>query len=183
MQPVKKWISLLFFSMVALTSMAQHYIPIDPGSSIKFTIRNLGIGVTGSFTGIKGEIVFNEVDLVHSSFMVSVDTKTIDTDIKARDNHLREEAYFDVARYPTMSFTSRKIVAQPGAGNYQVSGILQIKGVSREISFPFTTTQVEGGLIFKGNVKINRRDFGVGGKSLILSDNLTINLAVMARKN
>ncbi|MEN9298602.1 MAG: hypothetical protein RLZZ429_915 [Bacteroidota bacterium] len=161
---------------------AQRFSPIDAGSSVNFTIKNLGLNVTGKFTGLSGSIIFDPDNLSESKFSVSVNASSIDTDIKARDNHLKKEDYFYVERYPRISFIS-KTITKEGAGQYKVSGILEIKGTSKEIDFIFTTNLITEGYVFKGGFKINRRDFKVGGKSLILSDQLLVNLSVVAQKN
>lgn len=179
---MQKILLVALFSWMSLGVISQTYTPVDKGSSINFTIKNLGIAVTGKFTGLTGTIQFNPTDLSVSSFSVSVNAETVNTDIKARDNHLKKEDYFHVERFPRISFISRKIELI-SAGQYNISGILEIKGIKKEISFPFTTIPSVDGLVFKGGFRINRRDFKVGGKSLILSDNLTVNLSVFAQKN
>ena len=73
---------------------AQRFSPIDAGSSVNFTIKNLGLNVTGKFTGLSGSIIFDPNNLSESKFSVSVNASSIDTDIKARDNHLKKEDYW-----------------------------------------------------------------------------------------
>lgn len=73
---------------------AQKFTPIDPESSVNFTIKNLGINVTGKFTGLSGLINFDPANLAESKFSVSVNAGTVDTDIKARDNHLKKKIIF-----------------------------------------------------------------------------------------
>jgi polyisoprenoid-binding protein YceI len=62
-------------------------------------------------------------------------------------------------------------------------GVITIKNVSREISFPFTHTSKDDGILFKGDFKLNRKDFGVGGNSFSLSDEVSIELSIFAKKN
>lgn len=167
----------LFFQL-----SAQRFIPIDNGSTVSFTIKNLGINVTGKFSGLTGNIIFDPANLSASQFAVSVNSATVDTEIKARDNHLRKEDYFHVEKYPKISFMSKSITAL-GAGQYTVTGTLEMKGIVKEISFPFTVNPANEGYVFKGGFRINRRDFKVGGRSLILSDQLSVNLSVLTQKN
>lgn len=182
MYTMRKTVLVFLLSFIGLSLAAQTYTPIDKGSSVNFSIKNLGISVIGKFSGIAGTIFFNPNDLSVSSFSVSVNAGTIDTDIKARDNHLKKEDYFHIEKYPRIGFISKKIELV-SAGQYKISGILEIKGIKKEIDFLFTTIPATEGIVFKGVFKINRRDFKVGGKSLILSDNLTVNLSVLAQKN
>ena len=107
----------------------------------------------------------------------------MDTDIEARDNHLRKEEYFDVEKYPKISFKSTKVTTTNKEGYLFIFGIITIKNVSKEISFPFTQTSKDGGILFEGEFKLNRRDFGVGGKSFSVADDLTVELSIFARKN
>jgi len=179
---MKKVFLILFFTLVFFQLFAQRFLPIDNGSVVGFTIKNLGVNVTGKFTGLTGNIVFDPSNLSASQFAVSVNSASVDTDIKARDNHLRKEDYFHVERFPKISFISKNITAT-GAGQYIVTGTLEIKGVVKEISFPFTANPSDNGYVFKGGFRLNRRDFKIGGKSLILSDQLLVNLSVIAQKN
>lgn len=170
---------ILFLCLSDLGS-AQDYTPVDKRSNIKFSIKNFAVNVNGSFQGLAGMIHFNEQDLSGSFCNVRVDAKTVNTGINARDNHLRKSDYLDVQQFPVISFVSDKITESDKQGQYQMTGKLTIKGHSREISIPFSVQKEQEGLRFSGSVGINRRDFSVGGSSLILSDNLVISLVVFA---
>jgi polyisoprenoid-binding protein YceI len=159
---------------------AQDYVPVDKRSNIKFTIKNFAVNVNGRFQGLAGTIHFTEKDLPGSFCKVKVDANTVNTGINARDNHLRKPDYFDVRQFPVISFDSDKITESGKPGQYLLNGKLTIKGHSREISIPFTVQKEQDGLVFTGRVEINRRDFSVGGSSLILSDNLVVSLEVFA---
>jgi polyisoprenoid-binding protein YceI len=177
---MKKIASLLTIVMVANLAMAQ-YKPVDNGSSIHFTIKNFGIGTGGSFTGLLGDIKFDINDLVGANFNVSIDANSINTGNETRDNHLRQETYFDVKNYPRISFVSTKITNSTKAGVLFVSGKLTIKNQSKDVSFPFTATPSGNGYLFKGTFNIDRKDFGVGGTSTI-SNNLEIQLNILSIK-
>ncbi len=168
------------FLCLSYLGNTQDYLPIDESSNIKFAIKNFSVNVSGSFQGLRGTIHFNEQDLPGSFCKVSVDAATVNTGIKSRDNHLRKPDYFDVQQYPKISFVSVKISAAKLPGDYLMTGILTLKGHSREISFPFTVQHEKEGLRLTGTTKINRRDFSVGGSSLILSDNVLITISVFA---
>ena len=68
-------------------------------------------------------------------------------------------------------------------GYLYLYGIITIKNVSKEISFPFTQKDKDGGILFEGEFILNRRDFGVGGKSFSVADDLSVELSIFARKN
>ena len=175
------------FTAIALfcvvTAFGQNYTPTDAGSKVRFVIKNFGINTGGTFEGLAGSVVFDPANLAGASFNVSVDAKTVDTDMEARDNHLRKEEYFDVEKYPKVSFRSTKITTTNKDGYLFMFGVITIKNISKEISFPFKQTSKDGGILFDGEFKLNRLDFGVGGKSFSMSDELNVELSIFAKKS
>ena len=178
---MKKTPFILLLLAIVNFGFAQ-YKPVDQGSSIDFKIKNFGFNVSGSFKGLQGTIQFDPANPGTASFDVSIDANTINTDNNMRDDHLREDSYFDVKNFPRIHFVSTTVSNSNKSGVFMISGKLTIKKTTKEISFPFTATASGGGYLFKGTFKINRRDFEVGGSSTI-SDNLEMNLNVQARKN
>jgi polyisoprenoid-binding protein YceI len=178
---MKKPILLLLIIAATNACMAQ-YKPVEQGSTMKFTIKNLGIGMDGAFSGFEGTINFDPQNIAASHFDVTINASTVNTDNSLRDDHLKGNSYFDVKNYPRIRLTSDKITGTNKNGVYMVSGQLTIKGRSKPISFPFTAAPSADGYIFKGSFKINRRDFEVGGASIV-SDELTVFLNVMVKKS
>jgi polyisoprenoid-binding protein YceI len=172
----------LFFTLLFAHGYAQHLTPVDEGSSIKFTIKNFGFSTSGSFTGIKGTIQFNAANIQTANFDMNVNAGSINTGNSTRDKHLRNDDYFDVAKYPLIRFTSSN-VSKVAAGKFLMTGNLTIKGVTKQISFPFMLVAQNNGYLFSGAFTINRRDFGVGGNSMVLADNLQVSLDVIAKEN
>lgn len=148
--------------------------PVDSENAVTFVIKNVGINTRGSLNGLKGSIKWDAANPAASQIGVTVDAATVNTNIDARDRHLKEDEYFDVAKYPTLGFTSTAVSATSVTGN------LTIKGVTKSITFPITVTASGKGYLFEGNFNINRRDFGVGGNSFVLSDEVKITLKVQA---
>lgn len=171
---------LLLAIGLTMQVQAQSYEPTDAGSKVKFTIKNFSINTTGSFTGLKGAIVFDAANPSKSTFEVSVDANTVNTGTESRDNHLRKEDYFNVKDHPRISFKSDKITAQ--GNGFTMNGKLTMKGVTKEISFPFTAVAKDKGYLFEGSLQLNRKDYNVGGNSFVLGDNVTIDLSVFAAK-
>jgi polyisoprenoid-binding protein YceI len=157
------------------------YTPVDAESKVHFVIKNFAIKTGGDFSGLKGTIKFDPAKLASSGFDVTVDAATVDTDNSSRDGHLKKEEYFDVATYKTIHFKSTKITLSSIAGRFYVFGQLTIKGVTKPVEFGFSATAKNGGYVFDGEFSINRRDFGVGGSSVSMSDNLTVSLSVFAK--
>lgn len=180
---MKKTVLLLTaFFMYASGITAQRILsPIDANSKVHFVIKNFGIKTGGDFKGLKGTIKFLPANLAASAFDVTVDAATVDTDNESRDGHLREAEYFDATTYKTIQLKSTQITTSSIAGRYFMIGNLTIKGVTKPVEFGFSATPKDGGYVFDGEFKINRRDFGVGGSSVSLSDNLTVSLSVLAK--
>jgi polyisoprenoid-binding protein YceI len=180
---MKSLILSVSFSIFSLALFAQNYTPADNGSKVHFVINNFGIATGGDFSGLTGSIKFDPANLSAADFDVSVDANSVNTDIEARDNHLRKSEYFDVKNYPKLSFKSTRITKTNKDGYFYMFGNITIKGVAKEIKFPFTATTKDGSYLFEGSFKLNRRDFKVGGNSLSLSDDLTVSLSVLAKAN
>ena len=179
---MKKYISIAAFLFFSASAFSQTYTATDAGSKIHFVIKNFGFNVGGVFRGLKGTIVFNSKALSSSRFSVSVDAATISTGNDTRDGHLRKAEDFDVAKYPLIRFESKKITESTNAGRLYVIGNLTIKGVTKPVEFGFSATPSGSGYNFEGDFEINRRDFGVGGSSISMGDNVKVYLKVAAKK-
>src|SRR5205814_2002671 len=112
---------------------------IDPShSSATFKIRHLMVSnVRGELGQITGQVVIDESDLSKSSVEVTIDAKAINTRDQKRDAHLRSADFFDVEKYPTITFLSKRVQAGKG-GHLLVEGELTMRGITRE-----TTLDVE----------------------------------------
>ena len=176
---MKAILSLVLFIAGILSLNAQQYKPVDDKSEVKFTVKNFGLNTSGTLSSLKGIIQFNPSNLSSASFNVSVDVNTINTGINMRDSHLKGKEYFYTEKYSNISFVSTGI--KPANDGYIISGQLTIKGISKNISFPFTVVAQNGGVLFTGNFSINRKDFNVGGGSAVLSNNVDVSLKVFAQ--
>jgi len=176
-----KNIVLIFFASLMFKEGAAQYKPVDNKSSILFKVKTFGINVNGTFTGLDGNIVFDPNHLNDSRFDVNIDTKSINTDNSLRDDHLKEESFFDVKKYPLIHFVSTRIVPSTKKGTLLIYGNLSIKDQTKELSFSFTAEPLVNSYLFKGKLSVNRKDFHVG-ETNIISDNVEISLSVLAAK-
>jgi len=141
---------------------------IDPAhSQVEFAVRHLMITkVRGRFTGVKGTLVTDEADSTTSQVDVVIDVSTIDTREPQRDAHLKSPDFFDVEKYPTLTFKSTRVTGAPG-DRLTVVGDLTIHGVTREVALDVTSEgrakDPWGGerAGYSATTKINRRDFGL----------------------
>jgi polyisoprenoid-binding protein YceI len=107
---------------------------IDPAhSTAQFTVRHLGISnVTGNFTKVSGTVALNDKDITQSQVSASIDVSSVDTRVEMRDKDLRSPNFFDVEKYPTIEFKSKRIASS--GGRLQVIGDLTIHGTTREVT-------------------------------------------------
>ena len=136
-------------------------------SFIGFKVKHMGlIEVPGFFRDFTGEVNFDSKDVSKSTVKFKAMMTSVDTGVAGRDNHLRRADFFEVEKYPEMTFTSTK-VEKKGKG-WVVSGDLTMKGVTKSVAIPF---EIAGWLPasersgmkmgISGETTINRRDFGV----------------------
>ena len=98
-----------------------------------------------------------------------------------RDSHLKKEDYFNEPTFKTIRINSTKIEEGKKAGYFHFFGNLTIKGTTKPIDFEFSAAQQQKSYLFVGSFKIDRRQFKVGGNSFSLSDNVTIDLSILAK--
>jgi polyisoprenoid-binding protein YceI len=147
--------------------MATNLWDIDVGhSAIHFWVRHMVISkVHGRFAKWAGTIQLDQQDLTRSSVDVRIDTASIDTQVADRDAHLRSPDFLDVAKYPEMTFRSKRI--EKADGGYRVVGDLDLHGVVREVVLEaeFTGTGKDpwgnerAG--FSARASLDRREFGL----------------------
>lgn len=142
---------------------------IDPDhSNVGFKVRHLMVSnVKGSFEKHTGVVDINDKDITKSKVDVTIDTASINTNVKKRDDHLRSPDFFDVAKYPVMTFVSKK-VAKAGNDKLKVTGDLTLHGITKEVVLdvegPSKESKDPWGAIRRGataNTTINRKDFGL----------------------
>jgi polyisoprenoid-binding protein YceI len=149
---------------------------------IDFKIKNAGIGVDGTFKTAKAIVYLDESNLSKSSFVGIVEVASISTGIKLRDTHLKEkEEYFQADKFPTINMKSVSI-ALKSAGVYAVVWELTMRGVTRKFTSDVTTVVKDNNLVLSTQVKLNRLDWKVGGKSFTMNDYVTLKLSASVLK-
>ena len=148
---------------------------IDPAhSNAHFTVRHMMISnVRGEFSLVSGNVQLDPSDVTRTQIDVEIKAASINTREEKRDAHLRSADFFDVEKYPDITFRSKRIVAK-GEGDFQVLGDLTIHGVTREVAFavegPTPVVKDPWGNLRIGitaNAKINRKDFGLVWNALV----------------
>jgi polyisoprenoid-binding protein YceI len=168
---------------------------IDPAhSNVEFAVKHMMIStVRGRFGDVSGTIQLDANHPTRSSASVTIDVASIDSRQAQRDTHLRSPDFFDVERFPTIGFRTRR-VERTGETSYRVTGDLTIRDVTHEVELAVTE---EGRnrdpwgvdrIAFSASTKIDRRDFGLtwnqaleaGG--ILVGDEIRISLEVEATR-
>lgn len=144
-------------------------------SAITFQTKNMGIGVDGTIGGLQADMHFNPADPATSTIEASVDVNTLNTDNSSRDDHLKSGDFFDIARYPKITLKLISFKHKSGS-NYTGRFNLTIKAKNKQIDIPFTYVEKDNTVVVKSTFKINRLDYGIGGSSLVLADEVTVNV-------
>ena len=169
---------ILLLSALAFAQATKHTVT---KSSITFQIKNLGINVGGTFSGLKADINFDPANPDSGTIEASVQANTVNTDNETRDNHLKSDAFFDVEKFPEIKMKSVSIKHNSGS-NYTGIFNLTIKDKTNQVQIPFTNTEDNADGEFKGKLKIKRTDYGVGGKSMVMANDVTITIDVTTSK-
>jgi polyisoprenoid-binding protein YceI len=141
------------------SSAAERYVISLPQSRFHFRAYSLFARPRGTFRSFSGDIVADAHNLSASQVRFVIDAASIDTDNAKRDKHLRSEDFLFVEAYPTITFVSTMITGD--SPNYRVQGDLRIRGVTQRVVMPVTVAQREDKIVVQGNMRLNRRDFGV----------------------
>jgi polyisoprenoid-binding protein YceI len=134
-------------------------------SFIGFKVKHMGlIEVPGFFRDFTGTANYNDADVTKSSVEFSAKVTSVDTGVAGRDGHLRRDDFFDVEKFPDMTFKSTSVKKK--GKNLIVNGDLTLRGVTKPVSIPFAITGFLPGergtrMGITGETTINRRDFGV----------------------
>jgi polyisoprenoid-binding protein YceI len=174
------------------TSFCGENYRIEPGqSAVNFSVRHMILTtVHGKFTDFSGILELEDYDLSKSSVSVRINAASITTDNAARDKDLRSANFLDAEKYPEITFVSHRVVKQNDG--YLIVGDLNMHGLSREVSIPFTfngrVKDLAGKMRvgFEGHVTINRKDWGINyskladNGGLVAANEVTIELDIEA---
>lgn len=182
------------FALAASTVFAADYVIDGAHSSVTFSVRHMMVtNVRGQFAGLKGTISYDPKNIAASKVDASVEAGSVNTGIVKRDDHLRSADFFDIAKFPTLSFKSTKWSRE--GGRIKVTGDLTMHGITKSVVFDIEGPAPEvkspdGGFRTGATVtgKINRQDFGLKwnrvmeGGGLTVSEEVSITLDIEATR-
>ena len=186
-------LATLAAALIAATAGAAETYTFDKAhSDVSFQIRHFLSKVRGRFTDFDGTIVADRAKPEASSVEFTVKATSIDTDNENRDKDLRSANFFEVEKFPDITFRSTKVVAR-GQDRYDVTGDLTMHGVTKEITLPVSflgTVNTGRGekAGFETSITLNRKDYGIvwnrvldnGGTTL--GDDVLVSINVEANK-
>ncbi|MDZ4788769.1 MAG: YceI family protein [Blastochloris sp.] len=175
---------IVFITSHSFAQAAPETYQIDPvHSTIEFKIRHLGISwVTGSFAEFSGTTVFDEEKPESSSVSVTVKATSVDTRNTKRDTHLRSADFFNIEKFPELTFKSNKVEKLTN-NEFKVTGDFTLHGVTKPLVFTLTGTALVDGM--QGEKRrggettftIKRSDFGMSSSLGPVGDDVQITLA------
>ncbi|HSN67858.1 MAG TPA: YceI family protein [Thermoanaerobaculia bacterium] len=166
-----------FLALLLLAASVQAADWNVTGSSVTFVVMNGSHPVKGSLTGLKADIRFDPSSLETSAIRASVETTTIKTGIALRDRHLRSEDYFYSTLYPKIVMECDRFESL-GNGKYLGAFQVTMRGKKKRVDVPFTFRSGGGTGRFAGTVTIDRTEFGVGGRSRFVADQVAVTVEV-----
>ena len=182
----------LLLAVLPVNSAVTKYAADAAHSNVGFSIPILGglSSVRGKFTDFTVEIVYDEKDVTKSTVNAVIKAASIDTGIEGRDKHLRNADFFDVEKFPEITFKSSRI--EKKGKDFIAHGTFTMRGVAKEIMLPFTINGVrkdeKSGKTTLGataRTTVNRKDFGVSfsrpDNPNFLGDTVEIELNVITR--
>src|SRR5690554_1742866 len=181
---MKKVLSLMMFAFLSVGVMAQTTWKVDPAhSQVSFGIEHLTISeIEGGFDSFDATIVADKEDFSDAKFEVTIDVNSINTGVQMRDDHLRNPDFFEVEKYPEMTFKSTSI-RKAGADRYKVQGDLTFHGVTKPVTLDVwyrgTIENPQSGDVISGfqvTGEVKRSDFNLGPDfpEQVLSDKVRI---------
>jgi polyisoprenoid-binding protein YceI len=149
---------------------------IKPDQAIQFSIKNAGIAVVGSLSDWEVEVNFDPKKLDKSTIKGVAFPKSIETGISLRDRHLQGRQYFNSEKYPQITLSSTSFQAK-GKGAFVGIFEVQIKETRKSMEVHFTVSGTGQNRRYSGEFTLNRLDFGIGEKSLILSEEVHVKVS------
>jgi len=186
-------LTLAFGSAAAPARAATTYVVDLAHSDVSFQIRHMMAKVRGGFNEFTGTIVRDDANPANASVEFRIVATSIDTRNESRDKHLRSEDFFDVAKYPEITFKSTK-VERASDNLYRVTGQFSLHGVTKELVLPVTfegEAQDPRGALRAGisvATRISRKEYGMEWNralntgDLLLSDEVLVEVSIEAKQ-
>jgi len=171
--------AVLILTVSAFTFVAAQNWQIADGYSIGWSISGSDAG--GIFKTFTGSIVFDEQNPGAGKFDVKVDVASVNTGNGLMNKHVKSDEWLDAVKFPFIHFVSRSI--SKTAGGYQVTGDLEMHGVKKTITIPFTFQKTSQGGKFAGSFTVNRSEYNIGKPGGDTGDQIKLEISVPVTKS
>ena len=163
------------------TADARRYAIQTEASELGFRATSRLMNADGRFHRFGGDVAVDPRDLATARINLSIEAASIDTGIGLRDTHLRSADFFDVERFPTITFESLRVEA--AGRRATVTGRLTVRGVTREIAVPVDVSVSDVALVASGELVMNRRDYGMRYNSIVnpIGNEVRVSFTIRAR--
>jgi polyisoprenoid-binding protein YceI len=181
MGPVGMLAAVLMVGAGTMAAQAQDWMIDKSHSEADFSVKHMGIStVHGSFRGVSGTIRFEAGNPAAWNVEATIDVNTVDTGVADRDKHLKSADFFEVEKYPTMTFKSTGV--KPEGEGYLVTGDLTLHGVTKPVTLSVEApgneqVGMDGKSVHRGftaTTKVNREDFGLKWNGTLKSGDAVI---------
>jgi polyisoprenoid-binding protein YceI len=194
--PLKPFLLLAFVPCVLAAQLPQRFEIDTPHSSIGFAVRFMGMStVRGAFASYGGTVMYRPDDVEKSSVSAIIETSSINTNEPERDQHLKSPDFFDVARFPYITFRSTAI--RKSKDGFIADGDFRMHGVAKRLAIPFRMLNPpmsdawgNSRMTLEGSIKLSRKEYGILGTAfwnsefdpgrMSVSDEVQIDLLISA---
>ena len=187
-------LTVLSLALLAGAVQAETYTVDKAHSEVLFSVRHMGVSkVTGRFNEFTGVVNGDPAKAQEASVEFTIKATSIDTNDAGRDKHLRSADFFDVEKFPEITFKSSKVTAK-GQNQYDVTGTLTMHGVAKEVTLPVTLAgpvkdpRGNEKVGFEATAKLNRKDYGISWNraldagGVVVSDEVQVTINLEAAK-
>ncbi len=181
------WLGLISTFVLAISASAQvETWQIDPAhTAAQFAVRHMGLStVRGAFTKTSGTVQYDPADPSKTSIDVTIDAASVNTRVEMRDNDLRGPNFFDVQKYPTLAFKSKR-AESAGKGKLKITGDLTLHGVTKEVvldvegpSGPAKDPRGNTHMGASATATVSRKEFGMSAMAGMIGDDIQITIDV-----
>ena len=164
-RPVLLALLLLAFAGAAARAEVRQFAIQSEASDVSFHATSRLMNADGRFQRVTGRVAVDPRDLTTARISLSIEAASIDTGIGMRDNHLRSADFFDVQRFPAITFESVRV--ETAGRHATVTGRLTMRGVTREIAVPVDVTLSDVAIVATGEFVVNRGEYGIAYNSFV----------------
>ncbi|HHG84574.1 MAG TPA: hypothetical protein ENJ82_07485 [Bacteroidetes bacterium] len=177
MKKVKILVFIALFSALGILSFRSIIATEWTIDLEEVNITVTGKKVAATMNGLQAQLKFSPADLLHAQFTATIQVRSLLFKSALQTKHAHSDKWLDAEKFPTVSFTSNEIFRT--VQGYEARGNLNLHGVDKEVTLPFTFQETESGGLFKGRLHIVRKDYGIGKGGAVKAVDVSIEVPVL----